>query len=101
MIKPERTRDQDLACGRVEQIIAADDLRDALAGIIDDDQRALRRSADEHLAEHLNGGIPVRDIDALEPWWRVFPTLRKALFQDNGREGYRERAKQMKRKPRR
>ncbi|MCA9643652.1 MAG: N-6 DNA methylase, partial [Myxococcales bacterium] len=42
------------------------------------------------LDAHLNGGIPVRDIDALEPWWRVFPTLRKALFQDNGREGYRE-----------
>ena len=42
------------------------------------------------LDAHLNGGIPVRDIDALEAWWRVFPTLRKALFQDNGREGYRE-----------
>jgi type I restriction enzyme M protein len=36
------------------------------------------------LDAHLNGGIPVRDIDALEAWWRVFPTLRKALFQDNG-----------------
>jgi type I restriction enzyme M protein len=42
------------------------------------------------LDAHLNGGIPVRDIDALEAWWRVFPTMRKALFQDNGREGYRE-----------
>ncbi|MCU0731063.1 MAG: N-6 DNA methylase [Hyphomonas sp.] len=42
------------------------------------------------LDAHLNGGIPVRDIDALEAWWRVFPTLRKALFQDNGREGYLE-----------
>jgi type I restriction enzyme M protein len=42
------------------------------------------------LDAHLNGGIPVRDIDALEAWWRVFPTLRKALFQNNGREGYRE-----------
>jgi type I restriction enzyme M protein len=42
------------------------------------------------LDAHLNGGIPVRDIDALDAWWRVFPTLRKVLFQDNGREGYRE-----------
>src|SRR5690606_16738100 len=42
------------------------------------------------LDAHLNGGIPVRDIDALDAWWRVFPTLRKALFQDDGREGYRE-----------
>lgn len=42
------------------------------------------------LDAHLNGGIPVRDIDALDAWWREFPSLRKALFQDNGREGYRE-----------
>lgn len=42
------------------------------------------------LGAHLNGGIPVRDIDALDAWWRVFPTLRKALFQENGREGYRD-----------
>ncbi len=40
------------------------------------------------LDAHLNGGIPVRDIDALEAYWRVFPTLRQTLFQDNGREGY-------------
>lgn len=40
------------------------------------------------LDAHLNGGIPVRDIDALEPYWRVFPTLRQTLFQDNGRHGY-------------
>jgi type I restriction enzyme M protein len=40
------------------------------------------------LDAHLNGGIPVRDIDALDAWWRVFPTLRKALFKNNGREGY-------------
>jgi type I restriction enzyme M protein len=40
------------------------------------------------LDAHLNGGIPVRDIDALEAFWRVFPTLRQTLFQDNGRDGY-------------
>lgn len=42
------------------------------------------------LDAHLNGGIPVRDIDALERYWTVFPSLRKALFKDNGREGYCE-----------
>jgi type I restriction enzyme M protein len=42
------------------------------------------------LDAHLNGGIPVRDIHALEVYWRVFPTLRKALFKDDVREGYRE-----------
>jgi type I restriction enzyme M protein len=40
------------------------------------------------LDAHLNGGIPVRDIDALEPYWRVFPTLGQTLFRENGREGY-------------
>jgi type I restriction enzyme M protein len=42
------------------------------------------------LDAHLNGGIPNRDIDALGAYWEVFPTLRKALFRDNGREGYSE-----------
>ena len=42
------------------------------------------------LGAHLNGGIPVRDIDALGDYWRVFPTVRRALFQQNGPEGYRE-----------
>lgn len=42
------------------------------------------------LIAHLNGGIPVRDIDALEAYWRVFPTLRQRLFQENGRSGYLE-----------
>ncbi|MCT8338297.1 type I restriction endonuclease subunit M [Methanoculleus sp. Afa-1] len=42
------------------------------------------------LDAHLNGGIPVRDADALEPYWAVFPTLRGALFRSNGRAGYLE-----------
>jgi type I restriction enzyme M protein len=40
------------------------------------------------LDAHLNGGIPVRDLDALEAHWRVFPNLRRTLFQENSREGY-------------
>jgi type I restriction enzyme M protein len=39
---------------------------------------------------HLNGGIPNRDLDALNPYWCVFPSLRKALFRSNGRRGYSE-----------
>lgn len=39
------------------------------------------------LSAHLKGGIPNRDIDALGPYWEVFPTLRKTLFA-NDREGY-------------
>lgn len=42
------------------------------------------------LDAHLNGGIPVRDVDALQSYWSVFPTLRDALFRSNGRPGYLE-----------
>lgn len=40
------------------------------------------------LDAHLNGGIPDRDIDALNAYWTVFPSLRQALFKSNGRPGY-------------
>ena len=40
------------------------------------------------LGAHLNGGIPDTDIDALNDYWTVFPTLRNALFKANGRPGY-------------
>ena len=42
------------------------------------------------LDAHLNGGIPNRDIDAMDAYWTVFPALRDVLFQGNGREGYSE-----------
>ena len=49
------------------------------------------KSEDLHdLDAHLNGGIPDRDIDALESYWTVFPTLRPKLFAGNGRAGYSE-----------
>ena len=40
------------------------------------------------LDAHLQGGIPNRDIDALGKYWAVFPSMRNALFADNGRAGY-------------
>ncbi len=36
---------------------------------------------------HLNGGIPNRDIDNLENYWKVYPSLKKILFKPY-REGY-------------
>ena len=36
---------------------------------------------------HLRGGIPVRDVDRLESYWKVCPHLRHALFSAN-RPGY-------------
>ena len=40
------------------------------------------------LDAHLNGGIPDRDLDALDDYWKVFPSLRATLFKPNGRPGY-------------
>lgn len=36
---------------------------------------------------HLNGGVPLRDVEALASWWRVAPSLRSDLFRDL-RPGY-------------
>ncbi len=37
---------------------------------------------------HLRGGIPIRDIDALDAYWQVIPSVRKVLFKNAGRRGY-------------
>ncbi len=37
---------------------------------------------------HLRGGIPDRDIDALENYWNVIPSVRELLFESAGRKGY-------------
>jgi len=41
----------------------------------------------QDLNAHLNGGIPQKDIDALQEYWEVYPNLRKELFTQI-REGY-------------
>jgi type I restriction enzyme M protein len=40
------------------------------------------------LDAHLNGGIPHRDIEALQDYWDVFPGLRKILFKPGTRAGF-------------
>ena len=40
------------------------------------------------LHAHLYGGIPNADIDALQNYWDVFPSLRQSLFTANVHEGY-------------
>jgi type I restriction enzyme M protein len=37
---------------------------------------------------HLLGGIPNYDIDALDNYWQVFPTLKQQLFEVGPRAGY-------------
>ncbi|HEY5039467.1 MAG TPA: N-6 DNA methylase, partial [bacterium] len=41
----------------------------------------------QDIEAHLKGGIPLADVDALQPYWDVCPQLRKALFKAN-RPGY-------------
>lgn len=43
----------------------------------------------QDLHAHLKGGIPNRDLDALQPYWDAFPALRSTLFKPL-REGYSE-----------
>jgi len=43
---------------------------------------------DRHdIAGHLHGGIPKRDVEALDEYWAVCPTLKASLFQPN-RNGF-------------
>ncbi|MDE0159946.1 MAG: N-6 DNA methylase [Candidatus Dadabacteria bacterium] len=37
---------------------------------------------------HLRGGIPERDIDDLDIYWKVIPGVREVLFEDAVRPGY-------------
>ncbi|AGB26262.1 type I restriction-modification system methyltransferase subunit [Mycobacterium sp. JS623] len=41
----------------------------------------------QDLHAHLHGGIPDRDLDALDDYWKAFSTLRSTLFTEN-RPGY-------------
>ena len=43
----------------------------------------------QDLHAHLQGGIPNRDLDALQPYWDAFPSLRGELFKPL-RDGYSE-----------
>jgi len=37
---------------------------------------------------HLRGGIPERDVDALDHYWKVIPSVRDGLFKKADRRGY-------------
>ena len=42
----------------------------------------------QDIEAHLLGGIPDYDIDAMDKYWKVYPSLKKSLFTKNSREGY-------------
>ena len=42
----------------------------------------------QDIEAHLKGGVPNRDLDLLDDFWRVMPGVRSALFGPNPRPGY-------------
>jgi type I restriction enzyme M protein len=42
----------------------------------------------QDIEAHLKGGIPNRDIDGLDAYWQVFPSVRRELFEATDRPGY-------------
>lgn len=42
----------------------------------------------QNIEAHLLGGIPNADIDALQKYWDVYPSLKADLFEENERETY-------------
>jgi type I restriction enzyme M protein len=42
----------------------------------------------QDIEAHLLGGIPNRDIDDLDHYWQVYPTLRSTLFKPDKRANY-------------
>lgn len=43
----------------------------------------------QDIEAHLNGGIPKPDVEALDEYWEVYPSLKDHLFE-NGKAGYLE-----------
>ena len=44
----------------------------------------------QDIEAHLLGGIPQRDVEALDNYWNTFPDLKKTLFKESSRSGYYE-----------
>tara|TARA_R110002050_G_scaffold300054_1_gene467515 strand:+ start:162 stop:2711 length:2550 start_codon:yes stop_codon:yes gene_type:complete len=42
----------------------------------------------QDIEAHLLGGMPNADIEALQEYWDVYPSLKSELFNANGRENY-------------
>jgi len=42
----------------------------------------------QNIEAHLKGGIPDKDVEALNNYWSVYPSLRNSLFKANERVGF-------------
>lgn len=73
------------------RMVAFDEIRGAKNAYNLNLPRYIDASAAEDLQDiegHLRGGIPQRDVDALDAYWQTMPALRESLFESAGRAGY-------------
>jgi type I restriction enzyme M protein len=42
----------------------------------------------QNISAHLLGGIPKKDIDDLEKYWKAYPNMKNSLFENGNRDGY-------------
>ena len=97
-----RLRDQDIhkivdaftrqaELPRYSRMVSRVEIRDPKNGFNLNLPRYIDSTEPEDLQDidgHLRGGIPNRDIDALDRYWQVFPSVRVALFKKADRPGY-------------
>lgn len=44
----------------------------------------------QDIEAHLKGDIPIQDVEDLENYWSVYPTLKTSLFGESKRKGYKK-----------
>jgi type I restriction enzyme M protein len=76
---------------RYARMVPFDEIADAKNGFNLNLPRYIDSTTPEDLQDidgHLRGGIPERNLDALDAYWQVLPAVRAALFESAGRPGY-------------
>ena len=76
---------------RYARMVGFDEIRSAKNAYNLNLPRYIDASAAEDLQDiegHLLGGIPQRDVDALQAYWEKMPKLQETLFESAGRPGY-------------
>ncbi len=77
--------------GKFARMVPLDEIADAKNDYNLNIPRYIDTTEKEDLQDidaHLNGGIPVADIDDMQQYWTVLPGLRNALFKKSARKGY-------------
>lgn len=84
------TFNKQIEVDRYSRMVPLKEIADAKNGYNLNIPRYIDSSEPEDIQDlhaHLHGGIPDRDLDALDEYWKAFPSLRSTLFTEN-RPGY-------------